>query len=153
LIIGNDSNTFANFKINAGRTVKFTNSTTQTLSSLTALGTSGSHIVISNTSSTTKANLIKSGGVVTGCDYIDFTNIAATPATLKWYVGPNSTSTTSTGLILSNPPTIAKVSGVAIASIAKIQGVAIEVIGGVNGIYIAPSVGMKSYSLILKQVK
>jgi len=98
-----ENNTFNEIKINAGRQIKLTNSSTQSINKLTALGTSGSHITINNTSSTTKANLVKTGGVVSGCDYIDFTNIAASPAN-TWYVGANSTSTDSTGLILEDTP-------------------------------------------------
>ncbi len=102
-----DTNTFADFKIDAGRTVKFTNSTTTTVTTFTALGTSGSHIVISNTSSTTHATLAKAGGgVISGCDYIDIQEMTGSPAN-TWFIGANSTDTgnTCTNIYLSNAPT------------------------------------------------
>lgn len=100
------SNTFNDFKIDAGRTVKFTNSTTTTVTTFTALGTSGSHIVISNTSSTTHATLAKAGGgTISGCDYIDIQEITGSPAS-TWYIGLHSTDvgSTCTNIILANPP-------------------------------------------------
>lgn len=100
------SNTFNDLKIDAGRTVKFTNSTTTTVTTFTALGTSGSHITISNTSSTTHATLAKAGGgVISGCDYIDIQEITGSPAS-TWYIGTNSTDvgSTCTNIYLSDGP-------------------------------------------------
>ena len=100
------SNTFNDFKIDAGRTVKFTNSITTTVNTFTALGTDVAHIIISNTSLTTHTILAKAGGgAITGCDYIDIQEITGSPAT-TWYIGPNSTDVGSTCLYiyLSNAP-------------------------------------------------
>jgi hypothetical protein len=90
-LIISGSNTFNDFKIDAGRTVKFTNSTTTTVTTFTALGTSGSHITLSNTSSTTHATLAKAGGgVISGCDYIDASYLTGSPD-LTWAIGSHST--------------------------------------------------------------
>ncbi len=100
------SNTFNDFKIDAGRTVKFTNSTTQTVTTFTALWTSWSHITISNTSSTTHATLAKAWWwTITGCDYIDIQEITWSPD-LTWYIGANSTDVgdTCTNIYLSDAP-------------------------------------------------
>ena len=132
------SNTFNNFKIDAGRTVKFTNSTTTTVNTFTALGTSGAHITISNTNSTTHATLAKAGGgVITGCDYIDIQEITGSPD-LTWYIGPNSTDagSTCTNIYLSDAPSFgfSKMNGIAIAGFSKINGIAKTSISKVNGI-------------------
>lgn len=99
------SNTFNDFKIDAGRTVKFTNSTTTTVNTFTALGTSGSHITLSNTSSTTHATLTKAGGgIISGCDYIDSSYLTGSPD-LTWYMGANSTNTNCTNMYTVAPTT------------------------------------------------
>lgn len=96
LTVGNASTTFNDFKIDAGRSMKFTNYTTTTVTTFTALGTSGSHITIANSSGTTHATLAKAGGgTISGCDYIDIQEITGSPAT-TWYIGANSTDTGST---------------------------------------------------------
>jgi len=105
-IIDNDV-TFNDFKLNAGRELNITNSKTLTCTTFTALGTSGSHIVIHNTSGTTHATLTKAGGgVISGCDYIDIQEITGSPAA-TWYIGPNSTDVgnTCTEIYLSNAVT------------------------------------------------
>lgn len=107
VVIISDSNTFNDFKIDAGREVNFTNTSNTTVNTFTALGTSGSHIVIHNTSATTHATLTKTGGgVITGCDYIDIQEMTGSPAS-TWYIGPNSTDTgsTCTNIYLNNAPT------------------------------------------------
>lgn len=100
-----NSSTVNDFKIEAGREVNFTQSTTTTVTTFTALGTSGSHIVIHSTTATNATLAKAGGGVITGCDYIDFTDINGTPAD-TWYVGVNSTDATTTcsGLIFEAPP-------------------------------------------------
>jgi hypothetical protein len=117
----NNNNTFNDFKIDAGREVKFRNSTTTTVNTFTALGTSGSPIVISNTSSTTKATLTKAGGgVISGCDYINASYLTGSPAS-TWYIGANSTDAVGSSLTtiyLENPPAAtAAITGTATASI------------------------------------
>ena len=106
-LIINDSLTCNDFKIDAGREVNITNSKTLTCTTFTALGTSGSHIVIHNTSSTTHATLAKAGGgVISGCDYIDIQEMTGSPAT-TWYIGANSTDvgSTCTEIYLLDEPT------------------------------------------------
>ena len=101
-----DTTTFNDFKIDAGRKMKFTNSKTITVNTFTALGTSDNHITISNTSATTHATLAKAGGgTITGCDYIDIQEITGSPD-VTWYIGANSTDTdtTCTNIYLSDPP-------------------------------------------------
>jgi hypothetical protein len=93
------SNTFNDFKIAAGRTVKFTDSTTTTVNTFTADGSTGL-ITISNTSETvtTPATLVKAGGgTISGCDFIDARYLIGSPA-YTWYIGPNSTITSSTNI-------------------------------------------------------
>jgi len=94
--------TFNDIKIDSGRTFIITDSTTLTMSSLSATGTSGNEIIIESSTSGTKANITTPSDFINGCDYIDFTDIAATPNTLTWYVGDNSTGTDSTGLIFES---------------------------------------------------
>lgn len=84
------SNTFNDFKIDAGRSVNFTNSTTQTFTTFTATGTAGNLITLRNTSSTTKATLAKAGGGTILCDYMDVNYITGSPAN-TWYMGTHST--------------------------------------------------------------
>jgi len=71
-----DSNTFNNIKIDAGRTTKFTDETTQTVSSFTAIGTSGSKITLGGTST---------GGWTisdsTGINTVEYCNISYSTAT------------------------------------------------------------------------
>lgn len=99
------NNIFNDFKIDAGRTVKFANSTTTTVNTFTALGTSGSHITLSNTSSTTHATLKKAGGgVISDCDYVDSTYLTGSPDN-TWYMGANSTNTDCTNMYTSAPVT------------------------------------------------
>jgi hypothetical protein len=83
------SNSFTNFKCTAGRSIIFTNSTTQTIANSPLIsGTEGGKTTLRNSSSTTKFNLTKSGTAVLGVDYLDVQYCAALPAI--WYVGENS---------------------------------------------------------------
>jgi len=132
------SETITELKLDAGTITKFDNSTTTTIATFTALGTSGSHITISNTSGTTHATLTKSSaGVISGCDYIDIQEMTGSPA-LTWYIGPNSTDTgsTCTNIYLSNAPTFgfSSVMGIDVANISSINGIAIAGISKVDGI-------------------
>ena len=88
-IIIKDSNTFNDFKINAGRKQTFETGKTQTVTTFTAEGTSGNLITLRSTT-TTNATLTKSGGGTIGCDYMDVDYITGSPDT-TWYMGTNST--------------------------------------------------------------
>ena len=82
------SNTFNDFRIDAGRTVYFTAGTTTTVNSFTATGAPGSLITISSATSATHT-LSKASGIV-NCDYLSLSySVAAGGAT--WYAGANST--------------------------------------------------------------
>ncbi|MFH1782959.1 MAG: hypothetical protein ABH848_05025, partial [Candidatus Omnitrophota bacterium] len=98
------SNTFNDFKIDAGREVHFEDSETQTVSTFTAMGTSGNEITIRSTDTSTKANLAKSGGGYIYSDYMIVNDLAASPAS-TWYMGANSTDgEDNTGMIFTVPP-------------------------------------------------
>jgi hypothetical protein len=103
-----DSNTFKDFKIDAGREMNFTGSKTTTVTTFTALGTSDAHIVIhpvSGTATLTKAG----GGVISGCDYIDASYLTGSPAD-TWYIGANSTDAVGsslTNIYLTDQPSTA----------------------------------------------
>jgi hypothetical protein len=91
------SGVFSDFKIDAGREVNFTQSTNITVTTFTALGTAGSHIVIHSTTAT-HATLTKAGGgLISGCDYIDASYLTGSPAN-TWYIGSNSTDAVGSSL-------------------------------------------------------
>jgi len=95
------SNSFNDFKIDAGREVNFKNSSITTVTTFTALGTPGSHIVLHNSSGTTHATLSKAGGgVISGCDYIDASYLTGSPD-LTWYIGVNSSVSNCTNIYLA----------------------------------------------------
>lgn len=97
-----DSNTFNNFKSDAGRTNTFTAGTTQTFSSFNAIGTLGNPITLDSTGTT--FNLVKTGGGRVSADYLSVSRSAVTPAN-TWYSGANSTvDGTNSGWTLSSPP-------------------------------------------------
>jgi len=84
------SNFFHDFKVDAGRSIKFTAGTTNTASSTNMTGTSGAHITIGTITVATSTLAIAGGG--TSCsDWLDISRVAATPLTLTWYAGVNST--------------------------------------------------------------
>lgn len=72
------NNTFNEFKLSgtAAHSVKFTNSSTTTVSSFIADGNLGKKLTITNTSGTTKANLSCSSGII-NCTNLTISNIAA----------------------------------------------------------------------------
>jgi len=83
------SNTFNDFRIDAGGTVYFTAGTTTTVNSFTATGAPGSLITISSATSATHT-LSKASGIV-NCDYLLLSYSAATGGA-TWYAGANSTN-------------------------------------------------------------
>ncbi len=124
----NQSNTFNDFKINAGRTVKFTNSTTQTLNTFTALWTALNKITLRNSSSTTKATLAKAWWWVISCDYIDVDYIIWSPIS-TWYMWANSTDWWhNTNVYFTAPPwstSIKSFNWLAYASVKTVNWLAI----------------------------
>lgn len=87
-IIINGSNTFNDFKIDAGLKMQFTNNTTQTFSTFTASGTS-SNLIILRSTGTTNATLTKVGGGTISCDYMDVDYITGNPDK-TWCMGTHS---------------------------------------------------------------
>lgn len=85
----NDSNTFNNFRIDAGRTQRFTPATTTTIATLTATGTSGNVITIAP-STAANYNIVSSGGATITTDYISISRCQFSGAT--WNAGVNSTN-------------------------------------------------------------
>ena len=82
------SSTFNDFKIDAGRKMKFGQGTTQKVSTFTASGTSG-HLITLRSTSTTNATLAKAGGGTISCDYMDVDYITGNPDK-TWCMGTHS---------------------------------------------------------------
>ncbi len=99
------SNTFNDLKIDAGTTVWFTEGTTQTVTTFTAIGTLGNLITLNSGDEATQFTLSKSSGIVS-CDYLDISNSNATGGA-SWYAGANSADTTNNdGWIFTAPETV-----------------------------------------------
>jgi hypothetical protein len=80
-----DSNTFSDFKSDGGRTTLFTAGTTQSVNSVTSLGTSGNEVVLGSTT-TSPFYLAKTGlGLVT-VPYCSVSYSTVSPAN-TWYTG------------------------------------------------------------------
>lgn len=106
------SNTFDNFKINAGRQVNFDSSETQTINVLDASGTAGNLTILRNASALSTATLKKAGGGIISCDYMDVGGIVGTAAGV-WYMGANSTNSgTNTDVYFTAAPNASSFFGV-----------------------------------------
>ncbi len=92
---------------NNAQTIRFTASTTTTLISSTFFSGIASNLITINSTTTTDFNLVKSGGGVVSCDYLNIQNCDATPAS-TWYAGANSVDNQAasggTGWIFTVPP-------------------------------------------------
>jgi hypothetical protein len=97
-----NSNTFNDFKIDAGRTVNFTAGTNTTVNTFTAIGTSGSHITIGSITSATHTLTKAGGGLIQG-DYLDITYSTASPAN-TWYATNSTADGNTTGWTLTAIP-------------------------------------------------
>ena len=143
-----NNNTFNDIKIdNPPRTVLFTASSTQTVASFTAVGTAGNEITI-NSTSTAIHNLVKTGGGVVSCDYLNIQHSVARPwsgasGADTWYAGDNSTNnqavaTAGNGWIFTAaPPTgteIKTINNLAKASVKTFNGLAIASVKSINGL-------------------
>jgi alpha-tubulin suppressor-like RCC1 family protein len=84
----NTFNTLASTKTVA-HTIVFPNVTT-TVSNWTIKGTAGNIVTLSRTGGSGTFTLAKSGGVVSGVDYLSISNSTASPTNI-WYAGSNST--------------------------------------------------------------
>lgn len=97
-------NTFADLKITAGNTVKFTVGTTTTLTTFTATGTEGNLITLNSSDGLAQFTLSKASGVV-NCDYLNISNSNATGGA-TWYAGSHSADTANNdGWIFTDAPT------------------------------------------------
>jgi hypothetical protein len=102
------SNTFGT--MSSTRTVAWVltlpSSATTTVSAFSIAGTAGNIVTINSSTSGTAATLTKSGGGTVSSDYLSIKDSAATPSTLTWYAGANSTNVSgNTGWIFTAPPT------------------------------------------------
>ena len=80
-----------------------TASSTQTITNFTVSGSAGNLVTLARTSGT--ATLAKAGGGIVSVDYLSISNSTATPATLTWYAGANSTNGGgNSGWIFTAPP-------------------------------------------------
>jgi dihydrofolate reductase len=103
-VIIQGSNTFNDFKIDAGKTVYFTDDTTQTVNTFTANGSAGNLITL-NGSSTDGWNISAPSGTITS-NYLDLSYSNAIGGA-TWYAGSHSNNTTSnSGWIFSSPATL-----------------------------------------------
>jgi hypothetical protein len=85
-------------------TIVFPNATTTT-GAFTVQGSSGNVVTLSRTGASGTFTLAKSGGGVVSSNYLSISNSAATPSTLTWYAGANSTDGGgNTGWIFANAP-------------------------------------------------
>lgn len=99
------SNTFADIKADAGRTIKFTAGTTTTYRSLTLLGTSGNNVVISSITGSTHT-LTHTGTVPVDCDYVTLSYSIATPGGICFAGSHSTNSGNNTGWIFTDRPNI-----------------------------------------------
>ena len=129
------NNTFNDFKIDAGRQVNFTNSTTQTVTTFTATWSAWSIITLRNSSSTTTATLAKAWGGIISCDYMDVDYLVGSPAD-TWYMGENSTDWWhNTNIYFEAPPittNIKSFNGLAYASVKSVNWLAIASVKSYN---------------------
>lgn len=86
-VIINSSNTFHSITINAGLIIKWTASTTQTITTLNAVGTSGSHILFRSTMTGTQASLCVTNWNIA---YVDAEDMNASCTAISDCTGINS---------------------------------------------------------------
>lgn len=88
-------------------TIQFPVDLTTTVEAFTIEGSAGNLITLERTAagSTGEWNIAKTGGGTVDVDYLSISNSNATPATLTWYAGANSTDGgNNTGWIFTVPP-------------------------------------------------
>ena len=88
-------------------TIQFDPDVTVTVAGWTVSGSAGNLVSLHRrtTGVTGEWNIAKSGGGVVSADYLSISNSNATPATLTWYAGANSTDGgNNTGWIFTAPP-------------------------------------------------
>jgi len=96
------SNTFNDFKVDAGRTVLFTANTTTTLTTFTVSGATGATTTIGSLTAAPHY-LTKAGGGTISSDYLSLSRSNATP-TATWYAGTHSVDGgNNTGWVFAAP--------------------------------------------------
>lgn len=97
------NNTFNVLTLNANSNVKLTNGSTNTLSSLVAVGTSGNNVLLSSDSAGLAATISQASGT-DACNFMTYQDITVTGGA-AFYAGANSTSTSgNTGWIAATKP-------------------------------------------------
>ena len=105
LITGNNS--FA--EIASIKTVAYILSlgvTIQTVGAWTAAGTAGNLLTVSGTSAASPAYLVLTGASPVNVDYLNISNVRATPLATTWYAGANSVNSGSLGWLFFAAPNI-----------------------------------------------
>lgn len=122
VVIITGSNTFADIKIDPGRTQQFTTGTTTTFATLTINGTIGNVITIGSVTAANH-NLVKTGGGYVSGDYLSISRSQASGA--SFYAGANSTDGgNNTGWIFTAPVIFAKtINGIPITNSKTINGI------------------------------
>lgn len=100
------NNTFTSISSTTGaRTFNFTAGTTQTVQTFTATGNSGNTVSLISTVAGTAWNITKSTAGTVSVDYMSIQDSNASPSTVTWYAGANSTNVSgNTGWIFTAPP-------------------------------------------------
>jgi hypothetical protein len=103
----NTFNTLASTKTVA-HTITLPASGTTTVANWTITGTVGNVVTLNSSTPGTQSTLTKTGGgVISGLDYLSIRDSNATPGTLTWYAGANSTNVSNnTGWIFTAPPSL-----------------------------------------------
>lgn len=122
----------------AAHTLAFARGSTATVANFTVNGTPGNLITI-NSDNTLTHSLVKSGGGVISCDYLNIQHSVATPAS-TWYAGENSVNNQGVATIGSGwiftaapiPPPIKNLNGISYANIKTIQGLPIASVKNAN---------------------
>lgn len=106
-VIFEGNHTINDLKIDAGKTVKFKAGRTQTINSLTVIGTSENPITITSETAAQHTLSCTSGNII--CDYLDLSYSIATGGATFW-AGANSTDNgNNTGWIFATPEFISSV--------------------------------------------
>jgi hypothetical protein len=105
------ANTFANITNTVQpATITFPASTTTTVSNFSLLGTAGNLITINSSTAGTQHNFVYTGVNIVICNYLSIQDSNASPSTLTWYAGVNSTNVSNnTGWIFTNVPILASI--------------------------------------------
>lgn len=90
------SNTFNQFKVNAGRTQQFTATTNQTIADPVFVGTSGAWVITIGSASAASHTITKSGGGTVSADYCSISRSTANPSS-TWYATNSTDGSNNSG--------------------------------------------------------